>query len=56
MEAEIKNFILSHLKAIPKGVEFDLQKVANKVFELIALAKVSTSGAEARENQYLNLT
>ena len=50
-----KELYLRHLKAIPEGVEVDLQKVANKVFELIAMAKVSTSGAEARENHYLNL-
>ena len=42
------------MKTIPKGVEFDLQKVANKVFENIALAKVSTSGAQAREMGYLS--
>ena len=35
---------------MPKGVEFDLQKIANKVFESIAMAKVSTSGAEAQGN------
>ena len=34
--------------------EFDLQKIANKVFETIAMAKVSTSGEEARENNFLN--
>ena len=49
-----KELYLKHLKAIPKGVEFDLQKIANKVFESIALAKVSTSGAEAREMGYLS--
>ena len=51
-----KELYIRHLKAIPEGFEVDLQKVANKVFELIALAKVSTSGVEAKENQYLNLT
>ena len=35
-------------------MEFDLQKVANKVFETIAMAKVSTSGEEARENNFLS--
>ena len=40
---------------MPDGVEFDLQKVANKVFEMIAMAKVSTSGAEAKENHFLNV-
>jgi 3-hydroxyacyl-CoA dehydrogenase len=50
-----KELYIRHLKAIPEGFEIDLQKVANKVFELIALAKVSTSGVEAKESQYLNL-
>ena len=50
-----KEFYLKHLKSIPNGVEFDLQKIANKVFECIAMAKVSTSGAEAQELCYLNL-
>ncbi|PLT33969.1 3-hydroxyacyl-CoA dehydrogenase [Bacillus sp. V5-8f] len=49
-----KEFYIKHLKSMPKGVEFDLQKVANKVFESIATAKVSTSGEEARENNFLN--
>ena len=51
-----KELYIRHLKDIPEGFEVDLQKVANKVFELIALAKVSASGVEAKENQYLNLT
>ncbi|RFU63814.1 3-hydroxyacyl-CoA dehydrogenase/enoyl-CoA hydratase family protein [Peribacillus glennii] len=49
-----KELYIKHLKSMPKGVEFDLQKVANKVFESIATAKVSTSGEEARENNFLN--
>ncbi|WP_409293445.1 3-hydroxyacyl-CoA dehydrogenase/enoyl-CoA hydratase family protein [Peribacillus sp. SCS-37] len=48
-----KELYLKHLENMPKGVEFDLQKVANKVFETIAMAKVSTSAAEARENNFL---
>ena len=48
-----KELYLKHLKTIPKGVEFDLQKIAYKVFESIAMAKVSTSGEEAREMGYL---
>ncbi|WP_338471899.1 3-hydroxyacyl-CoA dehydrogenase NAD-binding domain-containing protein [Niallia sp. XMNu-256] len=51
-----KELYIRHLKAIPIGYETDLQKVANKVFELIALAKVSTSGVEAQENHYLYLS
>ncbi|WP_374049762.1 3-hydroxyacyl-CoA dehydrogenase NAD-binding domain-containing protein [Neobacillus sp. PS3-34] len=50
-----KELYIKHLENIPNGVEFDLQKVANKVFETIATAKVSTSGEEARENNFLNL-
>ncbi|WP_210365244.1 3-hydroxyacyl-CoA dehydrogenase/enoyl-CoA hydratase family protein [Bacillus sp. REN3] len=49
-----KELYIKHLEGMPKGVEFDLQKVANKVFETIAMAKVSTSGEEARENNFLN--
>ena len=44
-----KELYIKHLENMPKGVEFDLQKVANKVFETIAMAKVSTSGAETRQ-------
>ncbi|MDD9310389.1 3-hydroxyacyl-CoA dehydrogenase NAD-binding domain-containing protein [Cytobacillus firmus] len=50
-----KELYLKHLESMPNGVEFDLQKVANKVFESIAMAKVSTSGEEARDNNFLNL-
>ncbi|MBS4190650.1 enoyl-CoA hydratase/isomerase family protein [Bacillus sp. FJAT-49705] len=49
-----KELYIKHLESMPKGVEFDLQKVANKVFESIAMAKVSTSGEEARDNNFLN--
>lgn len=49
-----KELYIKHLQGLPNGVDFDLQKVANKVFETIALAKVSTSGEEARENNFLN--
>jgi 3-hydroxyacyl-CoA dehydrogenase len=49
-----KELYLKHLDTMSGGVEFDLQKVANQVFELVAMAKVSTSGAEAQENHYLN--
>ena len=41
------------LKGLPNGVDIDLQAVANKVFETVAMAKVSTSGEEARENNFL---
>ncbi|MEO4054397.1 3-hydroxyacyl-CoA dehydrogenase/enoyl-CoA hydratase family protein [Solibacillus sp. CAU 1738] len=42
------------IKGLPNGVEIDYQHIANKVFETVALAKVSTSGEEARENNFLN--
>lgn len=48
-----KELYIKHLEGIPNGVQVDLQAVANKVFETIATAKVSTSGAEARENNFL---
>jgi 3-hydroxyacyl-CoA dehydrogenase len=48
-----KELYIKHLESMPKGVDFDLQKVANKVFETIAMAKVSTSASEARENNFL---
>jgi 3-hydroxyacyl-CoA dehydrogenase len=49
-----KELYIKQLNSMPKGVDFDLQSVANKVFETIAMAKVSTSAAEARKNQFLN--
>lgn len=42
------------LMGIPNGVEIDYQAIATKVFETIALAKVSTSGEEARDNNFLS--
>src|SRR5699024_2719428 len=35
-------------------VDIDLTKVANDVFEKVAMAKVSTSAVEAKENGYLD--
>ncbi|MGN1387467.1 MAG: 3-hydroxyacyl-CoA dehydrogenase/enoyl-CoA hydratase family protein [Bacillus sp. (in: firmicutes)] len=49
-----KELYIKHLENLPNGVPFDLQNVANKVFETIAMAKVSTSGDEARESNFLN--
>ncbi|WP_210471172.1 3-hydroxyacyl-CoA dehydrogenase/enoyl-CoA hydratase family protein [Sporosarcina sp. 6E9] len=43
-----------HLKGLPNGVEVDYQNIANKVFETIAMAKVSTSADEARDNNFMN--
>ncbi|RDU37933.1 3-hydroxyacyl-CoA dehydrogenase [Neobacillus piezotolerans] len=48
-----KELYLRYLNALPKGVDFDLMKVAAKVFETIAMAKVSTSGPEASELNFL---
>ncbi|MFB4169345.1 3-hydroxyacyl-CoA dehydrogenase NAD-binding domain-containing protein [Virgibacillus sp. JSM 102003] len=49
-----KELYLKELRNMPEGVDFDLTKVANDVFEKVAMAKVSTSAAEARENGFLN--
>ncbi|MEQ6389559.1 3-hydroxyacyl-CoA dehydrogenase NAD-binding domain-containing protein [Bacillaceae bacterium S4-13-58] len=49
-----KELYLKHIKNLPRDVEFNLQDVANQVFETIATAKVSTSGEEARENGFLD--
>ena len=42
------------VKGLPTGVEVDYQHIANKVFETVAMAKVSTSGEEARDNNFLD--
>lgn len=49
-----KELYIRTLKNFPEGIEFDLQKVANKVFETIAMAKVSTSAEEAAESFFLS--
>lgn len=49
-----KELYIKQLSNMPNGVDFDLQTVANKVFETIAMAKVSTSAAEAKRNGFLN--
>ncbi|WP_425326039.1 3-hydroxyacyl-CoA dehydrogenase NAD-binding domain-containing protein [Neobacillus mesonae] len=49
-----KELYMKHLENIQSGVQIDLQQVANKVFETIAMAKVSTSADEARENGFLS--
>ncbi|WP_407639809.1 3-hydroxyacyl-CoA dehydrogenase NAD-binding domain-containing protein [Bacillus sinesaloumensis] len=48
-----KELYINHLQGMPAGVEVNLQNVANKVFETIAMAKVSTSADEARQNNFL---
>ncbi|MFD1415632.1 3-hydroxyacyl-CoA dehydrogenase/enoyl-CoA hydratase family protein [Oceanobacillus jeddahense] len=49
-----KELYLKELRNLPEGVDLDLTKVANDVFEKVATAKVSTSAREAMENGYLN--
>ncbi|MBU5267282.1 3-hydroxyacyl-CoA dehydrogenase/enoyl-CoA hydratase family protein [Virgibacillus proomii] len=49
-----KELYLKQLRQLPKGINFDLSKVANDVFEKVATAKVSTSAAEAREYGFLD--
>ncbi|WJE14782.1 3-hydroxyacyl-CoA dehydrogenase NAD-binding domain-containing protein [Halobacillus sp. ACCC02827] len=49
-----KELYMKQLRSIPKDVAVDLQKVAVSVFEKIAMAKVSTSGEEAKENGFLD--
>src|SRR5690625_1568482 len=49
-----KELYLKKLRNLPKGINFDLTKVANDVFEKVAMAEVSTSAAEALENGYLD--
>ncbi len=49
-----KELYIKYLESMPNDVDFDLQNVANKVFETIATAKVSTSGEEARDLNFLN--
>ena len=48
-----KELYIKHLDNLPNGVDFDLTQIAIKVFETIATAKVSTSGEEARDNNFL---
>lgn len=51
-----KELYIRHLNGLPNGVEKDLQKITNHVFETIAMAKVSTSAEEARTNNFLSKT
>ena len=44
-----------HLTGLPNGIQVDYQNIANKVFETIALAKVSTSADEGRDNNFIDL-
>ena len=49
-----KELYLKMLRDLPEGIDFDLSKVANAVFERVATASVSTSAVEARQNGFLN--
>lgn len=49
-----KELYIKHLNSLPNGIDFDITKVAIKVFETIATAQVSTSADEAKENNFLN--
>ncbi|MBB6453473.1 3-hydroxyacyl-CoA dehydrogenase [Salirhabdus euzebyi] len=49
-----KEYYIKQLQGLPAGIDLDIQKVAIDTFEKIAMAKVSTSAAEARENGLLN--
>ncbi|WP_082233473.1 3-hydroxyacyl-CoA dehydrogenase/enoyl-CoA hydratase family protein [Halobacillus massiliensis] len=49
-----KELYIKHLRNIPQGIDVDLQKITNTVFEKIAMAKVSTSADEAKENGFLD--
>nr|WP_289036905.1 3-hydroxyacyl-CoA dehydrogenase/enoyl-CoA hydratase family protein [uncultured Allobacillus sp.] len=49
-----KELYLKSLRGLPQGPDFDLTKVANDVFEKVAMAQVSTSAAEARESGFLD--
>lgn len=49
-----KELYLKQLRNMPKGISVNLIDIASDVFEKVAMAKVSTSAAEARELGYLN--
>ncbi|MBO8172311.1 MAG: enoyl-CoA hydratase/isomerase family protein [Bacillaceae bacterium] len=48
-----KEMLLRHLEGVPQGTDVDLQPFVAKAFETIAMAKVSTSGPEAKKYNYL---
>ncbi|MBU8906626.1 3-hydroxyacyl-CoA dehydrogenase/enoyl-CoA hydratase family protein [Desertibacillus haloalkaliphilus] len=48
-----KELYLRQLEHLPKGANIDLQPIANKVFETIAMAKVGTSADESAKNGFL---
>ena len=48
-----KEMLYRNLEGIPDDVKLDTQLLVNRAFETIALAKVSTSGVEAKKLGYL---
>lgn len=48
-----KEMVYRSVEGVPGGVQTDLQPFVNKAFETIAMAKVSTSGPEAKQLGYL---
>ncbi|HET7627540.1 MAG TPA: 3-hydroxyacyl-CoA dehydrogenase NAD-binding domain-containing protein [Bacillales bacterium] len=48
-----KELLLRFHEQMPEGVEVDLTKITNRVFEVIATAKISTSAEEARKYGFL---
>ncbi|WP_026673587.1 3-hydroxyacyl-CoA dehydrogenase/enoyl-CoA hydratase family protein [Alkalihalobacterium bogoriense] len=49
-----KELYLRNLERAPQGTTIDLQAIANKTFETIAMAKVATSAHEAKANGFLS--
>src|SRR5699024_1732620 len=47
-----KELYLKQLRGLPEGIDFNLSKIANDVFEKVAMAKVSTSAAEVMQMGY----
>ncbi|RBW71250.1 3-hydroxyacyl-CoA dehydrogenase/enoyl-CoA hydratase family protein [Bacillus taeanensis] len=48
-----KELYMRMSEGLPHGINLDLQRIANKTFEQIAMAKVSSSAQEARKNGFL---
>ncbi len=49
-----KELYLRHLERLPNEADSDLQSIANKTFETIALATVSSSAHEGKENGFFS--
>src|SRR5690606_37512806 len=48
-----KEMLIRGLEGLPKGAQVDTQPILNRIFEIIATAKVATSAREAQEMGYL---